>query len=195
MPEEAGGSTLGRVKKIPTVYVRDWDGNPKYVTREENPECAWVFAGEGKPTRKYDGTCVRFDGARWWARREVKAGRPAPDGFELVGEDAETGKSIGWEPADQTGFHRFLVEAGADGDWRPGTYELCGPKVNRNPEGYPEHRLVRHEDAAPIELPARTWDDIRATVRALAESGGVEGIVWHHEDGRMAKIKARDFPA
>jgi hypothetical protein len=23
---------------------------------------------------------------------------------------------------------------------------------------------------------------------------GIEGIVWHHDDGRMAKIKARDFP-
>jgi hypothetical protein len=29
----------------------------------------------------------------------------------------------------------------------------------------------------------RTW---------LAEND-VEGIVWHHPDGRMAKIKARDF--
>jgi hypothetical protein len=26
-----------------------------------------------------------------------------------------------------------------------------------------------------------------------AESHGAEGIVWHHDDGRMAKIKARGF--
>ncbi len=183
------------MKKIPTIYLRDWDGDPKYVTREPAPECSWVFGGEGRPTRKYDGTCVRFDRELWWARREVKRDRPAPDGFELAGEDAETGKRVGWEPAAQTGFHRFLVEAAGAGAWAPGTYELCGPKINRNPEGYPEHRLVRHADAVPIDLPSLTWEDIRATVRALAEADGLEGIVWHHDDGRMAKIKARDFRA
>lgn len=186
------------MEKIPTIYTRDWDGDPKYVTQEPNPACDWVFAGEGKPTRKYDGTCVRFDGEHWWARREVKPGKPEPAGFVLIGEDPATGKRMGWEPADGTGFHRYLVEAaGGEGqlyDWLPGTYELCGPKINRNPEGYPEHRLVRHDDAAPIEVESLTWEGIRTTVlKGAAE--GFEGIVWHHDDGRMAKIKARDFRA
>lgn len=83
--------------------------------------------------------------------------------------------------------------AGDGGDRRPGTYELCGPKINRNPERYPGHRLVRHEDAAPIKVGALTWEGIRAAVLAAAEADGVEGIVRHHDDGRMAKIKARDF--
>lgn len=52
-----------------------------------------------------------------------------------------------------------------------------------------------HEDAALIEVGALTWEGVRAAVPAAAEAGGVEGIVWHHDDGRMAKIKARDFPA
>ena len=183
------------MKKIPTIYVRDWAGDPAYVTQEPDPACDWVFAGEGKPTRKYDGTCVRFDGRRWWARREVKPGRPEPGGFELAGEDAQTGRRIGWEPADGTGFHRFLLEAAGPepGDWLPGTYELCGPKINQNPEGYPGHRLVRHDAAAPVEVSALTWDAIRAVVIAIADDEGAEGIVWHHGDGRMAKIKARDF--
>ena len=182
------------MKKIPTIFVRDWDGDPKHVTREPNPECAWVFAGEGTPTRKYDGTCVRNDGERWWARREVKPGKTDPAGFVLVEEDVQTGKRMGWEPADQTGFAKYLLEAAAESaEWPTGTYELCGPKINRNPESYPGHRLVRHDDAAVIELPSLTWEDIGKTVRALAESDGVEGIVWHHDDGRMAKIKARDF--
>lgn len=188
------------MKKIPTIYRRDWDGDPRYVTCEPNAECAWVFAGEGKPTRKYDGTCVRFDGERWWARREVRQGRPEPGGFRLVAEDAATGKRVGWEPAEGTGFFRYLVEAaGSRGtelyDWLPGTYELCGPKINRNPERYAEHRLVRHENAAPVEVESLTWEGIRTTVLSAAEDDGAEGIVWHHDDGRMAKIKARDFPA
>ncbi|WP_255273315.1 hypothetical protein [Actinomadura madurae] len=39
-----------------------------------------MFAGEGRATRKYDGTCVRFDGGRWLARREVKAAVPRRPG-------------------------------------------------------------------------------------------------------------------
>jgi hypothetical protein len=40
-----------------------------------------VLDGEGVATRKYDGTCVMFDGDGWWARREVKPGKTAPAGF------------------------------------------------------------------------------------------------------------------
>ncbi len=42
-------------------------------------------------------------------------------------------------------------------------------------------------------------DDCRRTRQSwgtdLADWGhGWEGIVWHHPDGRMAKLKARDLP-
>jgi hypothetical protein len=75
------------VRKIPTLFLRDWDGDPKYVTREPNPECAWVFDGEGEPTVKWDGTCVMLDEeGKWWARREVKLGREIPFGFQFVRE-------------------------------------------------------------------------------------------------------------
>jgi hypothetical protein len=43
-------------------------------------------------------------------------------------------------------------------------------------------------------VPDLTFDGIRSTVLALAAIDGCEGVVWHHTDGRMAKIKARDFP-
>ena len=31
------------------------------------------------------------------------------------------------------------------------------------------------------------------TVEAFLKKEAIEGIVWHHEDGRMAKIKRSDF--
>ena len=37
--------------------------------------------------------------------------------------------------------------------------------------------------------PPRDFDGLRA----FLETAGIEGIVWHHGDGRMAKIKAKDF--
>ena len=36
----------------------------------------------------------------------------------------------------------------------------------------------------------RTFDALRAF---LADHDDIEGIVWHHPDGRMVKIKGKDF--
>ena len=70
-----------------------------------------------------------------------------------------------------------------------GTYELIGPKVQGNPHDMLIHSLVPH-GLVQIREAGRTFDNIR---KLLAENTHVEGIVWHHEDGRMAKIKRRDF--
>jgi hypothetical protein len=184
------------MRKIPTIFVRA-EHDRRFVTSEPHPACDWVFRGEGVPTRKYDGTCVRFDGTSWWARREVRAGRPAPDGFVLVETDDTTGKSVGWEPVAQSPFARFHAEAlgAGTGDWAPGTYELVGPKINGNPERAEGHRLIAHSGAEKVDLPERTFDAIRAVTLAARADSGCEGIVFHAPDGRMAKIKARDFPA
>ncbi|MEU8804333.1 hypothetical protein [Spirillospora sp. NPDC048819] len=182
------------MQKIPTVFVRDWENNPKYVTSEPHPDCAWVLDGEGVATRKYDGTCVMYDGERWWARREVKEGKQFPPGFMALAADADTGKTVGWEPVEQSGFAKFHAEAVAvAGEWVQGTYELCGPKINKNPERQEAHVLIEHESAERIPGFPLTFAGIRDAVLRLAKDDGVEGIVWHHPDGRMAKIKARDF--
>src|SRR5689334_21155489 len=99
------------MKKIPTLFARDWDGDRRYVLTQVTPGCEWVSDGEGTPTRKYYGTCVMFDGDRWWARREVRAGKPAPDGFIPLGTDPQTGKTMGWEPAEQSPFAKLHAEA------------------------------------------------------------------------------------
>lgn len=186
------------MRKIPTLFVRDWDGNPKYVTREPNPECAWVFAGEGVPTVKWDGTCVMLDDqGAWWARREVKPDKQPPMGFVEIAADAETGKTIGWEPVEQSGFARWHADAlRSHQTVQPGTYELLGPKINGNPDGFDGHVLMPHGWA-----PLRMREDAKTAPRDyvglatwLAERP-YEGIVWHGPEGRMAKIKKKDFPS
>lgn len=191
------------VRKIPTLFLRDWDGNPKYVTREPNPECAWVFAGDGIATVKWDGTCVMLDEAgRWWARREVKREKNIPAGFRIAQHDPETGKLMGWEPVEQSSFAKYHAEAVAEANtvdaekrFAPGTYELVGPKVNGNPDKFVGHLLIRH-GWAPLRLredaktAPRDYDGLAVWLRER----DIEGLVFHHEDGRMAKIKAKDFP-
>lgn len=180
------------MKKVPTLFRRDPE-NMRRVLPEVTPGCEWVLAGEGVPTRKYDGTCVMLDAdGNWWGRREVKADKPHPANYQVVGWDATTGKTVGWEPIEQSPFARFHAEALEIGTYEPGTYELCGPKINGNPEGFPAHILVSHVLAisyAPT-FP-RTFEGLRDTLSSPRFV--YEGVVWHHPDGRMAKLKRRDF--
>ncbi len=180
------------MKKIPTLFARDPD-DMRRVLPEVTPGCEWVLAGEGVPTRKYDGTCVMYDG-RWWARREVKPGKEAPEHFQAIATDENTGKTVGWEPIAQSPFHKFWLEAvGVDVGWAIGTYELCGPSVNRNPENYARHVLVAHASAEVLEVPDLSYEGLRRRLEPREGFGFIEGIVWHHPDGRMAKLKTRDF--
>lgn len=183
------------MRKIPTLLVRD-PQDRRHVTMDVTPSCAWVLQGEGTPTRKWDGTCVMCDDAgAWWARREVKPGKTPPPGWIPVQLDETTGKAIGWEPITQSPFARWHAQAvGAYRLWASGTYELCGPKVNGNPEGLMGHLLVRHDQQLIGELAGAL--DVKSITEAVARYGrvrGWEGVVWHHPDGRMAKLKARDL--
>lgn len=186
------------MRKIPTVLVRDPDDR-KHVLPEVTPGCEWVLAGEGTPTRKYDGTCVMLDeDGQWWARRQVKPGQARPRGFRVVESDPVTNKAFGWEPMEQSAFAKWHAEALHPGESAtpsrvPGTYELCGPKINGNPEGFNRHVLVPHEYAMELRsiLDLDTPEELISFARWAGEEG-YEGIVWHHPDGRMAKLKARD---
>lgn len=198
------------MKKIPTLFVRD-PADMSRLLDEVHPDCEWVIAGEGRPTLKIDGVCTMLDDdGKWWARREVKPGRSAPPNYVLEESDPNTGKQVGWEPIDQSSFVKFHQQAlqhAKDIDSRttdgvlttevPGTFELVGPKINGNSMGLDEHQLVGHGSVdVDFRYPGYiTYDAIKKVVVDMHEKwSGAEGIVWHHPDGRMAKLKARDFP-
>jgi hypothetical protein len=181
------------MKKIPTIFERDWEGDRSRVLDEVVPGCMWVIAGEGVATRKYDGTACLVEDGKLWKRREQRAGTGAPpEDFRLVEHDLTTDKIIGWVPVgdgpDDKWYREALNNAGGIGGLPDGTYELLGPKVQGNPERFEQHTLLRHVDAEPYIVP-RTYAGMRDLLKEL----DVEGFVFHHPDGRMAKIKARDF--
>jgi hypothetical protein len=185
------------MEKIPTALVRDPNNRAK-VLHEITPGCEWVFAGEGVPTRKWDGTCVMLDeSGSWWARREVKFAKPTPPNFVAVTHDAVTGKTQGWEPIEQSSFAKFHQEAleFATVNFEAGTYELIGPKLNGNPEHVEVHYLLKHSYAptvAQLILPL-TVESVCSALKRYCEKYGAEGVVWHHPDGRMAKLKGKDL--
>lgn len=182
------------MKKIPTIFERDPEW-PSRLLHAANPECGWVFKGQGVPRRKYDGTSCYVGNGQLYRRREVGLRTILPRGTIIVdyGEVKET--VIVWWPVDpsdpQDRWHCEAFDRGPiDGEpFRQGTYELVGEKINGNPENISGHLLVRH-DSAPIyhDVP-RHYDGLREWLRGR----DIEGLVFHHPDGRMAKVKKRDF--
>ncbi len=197
------------MKKIPTLFARDL--SRKYVIDQVTPGCEWVLNGEGVALRQCNGVCVKRDEeGNWFARRTVNryVSEPlaAPEDFELEQLDHITGKAFGWVPAEMSSFYEVLREV-LDNGYSPtsgaGTYELMGPTINGNPERLYWPALVKH-DRAPRVWPLMgvrlTFNDLREYMQHGETPNfplHAEGVVWYHVsgDGRMAKLKRKDFPA
>lgn len=182
------------MRKISTLFKRDFDNNGQIIPKySENTE--WVQKGEGEATRKYDGTSVLIRGGKMYKRLEVKPGKTAPDDFEEIFHDNITDKRIGWVQVgwgSEDQWHRDAIVSGDPDDiieLSDGTYELVGPKIQGNPERLNHHHLVKHSDAELFENVPVTFDGLREWLN----DKDIEGIVWHHPDGRMVKIKKKDF--
>lgn len=176
------------MKKIPTVFERDWEGDRSRVIDKVHPGCEWVLAGEGTAKRKYDGMCCMLRGGNLFKRRELRSGDAPPPNFEQVDCDQETGKIIGWVPVGDGPEDKWFRECDLAG-LGDGTYELLGPKVQGNVEKRTAHVLQRHDMARTYPGAPRTFEELRAWLIGQ----DIEGLVFHHPDGRMAKIKLKDF--
>jgi len=192
------------MRKIISLFQRNYDGD-RLVRNEVVPGAEWVLAGEGKATRKWDGTCCLYRTGELFKRYEVKPGGTPPAGFSPANEvDENTGKQQGWLFVSDLPENRWHLEGLANlmerynGKPPEGTYELIGPKVQGNPEGFSKHVLIPHGSQAGTDLVdgdgglvgvVLTFDGIRDYLA----THDMEGIVWHHPDGRMVKIKGKDF--
>ena len=176
------------MKKIASLFQRNYDGDHK--VRDEVVEGSeWVINGEGSATRKWDGTCCLIRDGKLLKRYEVKKGKTPPVNFEPANDiDPNTGKQQGWVPVIDGPEDRWHREA-FDSSLEDGTYELIGPKVQGNPDMVEDHKLVPHGKEILKDVPL-DYEGIRKYLSSLS----IEGIVWHHPDGRMVKIKKRDFP-
>ena len=173
------------MKKIISLFQRNYDGD-RLLRNEVVPGAEWVIAGEGTATRKFDGTCCVVREGKLFKRHEVKKGRASPPSFEPAQvPDPVTGDVVGWLPVGEGPEDRWHREAFTG---QPdGTYELCGPKIQGNPEKFDRHVLVPHGQE-PVDAP-RAFD----ALKAWFATQDIEGVVWHHADGHRAKIKKRDF--
>lgn len=188
------------MKKIPTLFVRDFAGNPSRVLDEVTPGCEWVLAGEGIATVKIDGTACLWRDGKLWGRYDAKRGRSPSASFVPAQPEPDpiTGSWPGWVPIEETAFAKAAAEALprclrllVDGH----TYELVGPKINGNPEDLEAHELTPHGIALDDGLGAHPLSF--NGIRAFLTDAHIEGIVWWRDpadrDCDKAKIKRRDF--
>lgn len=204
------------MKKISTLFEKD----PQDLSRVIdviNPENKWVIHGQGIPTRKFDGACCAIMGGeiykRYDCKIDIKTGeykRCIPEGAIPCQEpDFITGHHPHWvkcnknNPADKyflEGFERLMRETIITYNFDPykpnildGTYELCGEKINGNPEMIEGHKLIKHglEILNILDFSYRGLREYLSNPKI-----DIEGIVFYHEDkedGRMCKIRKSDF--
>ncbi len=184
------------MKKITTLFKKD-PNNLKLVTPEIDPENEWAIdLAVSVPTMKLDGTaCAVIDG-KLYKRYDVKNGKAVPEGAIPCQEpDAVTGHWPHWIPCDRDNpadkWHFEAVENQAF-SFKDGTYELCGPKIQGNPDGLKAHVLLRHGSLVLSDVTDLSFEGIRAYL--ANPDNDMEGIVFHHkQDGRMCKIRKSDF--
>ncbi len=183
------------MEKIPTIF----DRGPNFkVTNKVRTGCEWVFAGEGEATEKVDGTNIRLTLRSGEIVRIEKRRNPTK-------VQKKKGIVDGWYiDADEYGAEdKWIVEAARSTDvsnWPDGEHscEALGPKIQGNALG------LDHFICVPFNMDIPSFDGVPrsfAGFKAFLERVDsklvpghlAEGIVFHHPDGRRAKIKRKDF--
>ncbi|WP_394827216.1 hypothetical protein [Pendulispora albinea] len=183
------------MEKIPTIFDR---GDGFKVVDQPRKGCEWVFAGEGRATEKLDGTNVRLTIRAGHVVRVEKRRNPSK-------LQKQQGVIDGWYvDADEHGKEdKWIFEAVRGTDvhgWPDGEHsvEALGPSIQGNLLGLAKNLCVPFN----LEIPAyedvpRSFDGLKAFLEKLdsrfAPGHLAEGIVFHHPDGRRAKIKRKDF--
>jgi hypothetical protein len=180
------------MKKMLTLFERNFSNNGCKAMDRVTPGAEWVVTGEGVATQKIDGACCMIRDGILYKRYDAKKGKMPPEGFEPceAAPDPVTGHWPGWLKVGDGPEDRWFKDARSNMlDVLPdGTYEATGPKFQGNPEKLAKNFLVPHGGEKLSDAP-RDFEGLKEYLR----DKDIEGIVWHHPDGRMVKIKKSDF--
>jgi hypothetical protein len=179
------------MKKLNTLFKKD-PSNLGRVIHEINTIHDWVFTNQGIATRKFDGTSCAIINGELYKRFDLKPGRQLPENAIACQEaDSITAHHPHWIKCDRSdnankwhfeGFDKLVLK-------EEGTFELCGPKVQGNPEKIGGHELIKH-GAVKLEIKELSFEGIK---QFLTEND-IEGIVFHHKTNEMmCKIRKTDF--
>jgi hypothetical protein len=180
------------LNKIETIFDR---GEDFKVIDKIRDGCEWVFNGEGKATEKVDGQNVKVlfkDGKiiHVWKRRNPNK------------EEKKLGIEPGYIDADQNDpqdKHIFRSVNNCKTILPDGEYpcEAFGGKIQGNPLEVEPNLYFFTMDPKVYENVPRNFEGLKVCLKYLVSHFNpgklAEGIVFHNPDGKMAKIKRRDF--
>lgn len=194
------------MKKIPTIFKREFIGKNQVKTFPEVLEGYEDVLAYGKATLKWDGSCCAIINGEFYKRYDAKGGKPIPEGAIKCQENADpvTSHLPCWikvdeaNPSDKWFLAAYnntisderLIANGfvnSNGQLIDGTYESVGKHFNGNPYGFENDKLIPHGiDEISVE---RNFDDIKRYL----EHHNIEGIVFWYNGEPKAKIKRSDF--
>lgn len=128
-------------------------------------------------------------------------------GWLLADVRKDNGRHIYWIPVKDKwileAFQNYFNREAMSGNLIfEGTYEAIGPKINNNRYKADRHTLIRHGwGNGCFDSMTLSYTGIKEFLRTFKlqipeiynDSVFHEGIVFHHPDGRMAKIRRSDF--
>ena len=178
------------MKKLSTLFKKD-PTNLGRIINEINPENEWALKF-GIPTRKFDGTSCAIIKGELYKRFDLKKGRTLPpNAIPCQEPDEITGHHPHWVKCDRNDNSNkwHFVAFDELENKEDVTYELCGKKIQGNPENVEGHKLIKH---GMEKLDLINFDFER--LKHFLTVADIEGIVFHHlTDGRMCKIRKSDF--
>ena len=180
------------MKKIPTLFERIYE-NHKIVgiTDKITQGCEEAFL-KGEATVKFDGSCCAVINGEFYKRYDCKKGKIPPEGaIPCCDPDPITGHWPHWvkvdpeNPADKW-FYAAYIHSDSE-LLQDGTYEACGPHLQKNPYGLYCDKLVKHGS-----LLINVNRDFKS-IKEYLEDHEIEGIVFWLNDEPVCKIKRSDF--
>jgi len=183
------------MKKMSTLFKKDPNNLALVIDGEYNEENLWVFERGVLATRKFDGTACAIIEGELYKRYDAKKNRTAPEGaIPCCEKDKITGHHPHWvkcnrgNPSDKYHWEAMLYHESMGEFLEDGTYELIGVKVQNNAENLSRgHMMIKHGREQ------YDTNEVLADIKGFLKHRNIEGIVFHHPDGRMCKIRKKDF--
>lgn len=183
------------MKKIKTIFERGWEGNKQILDKLVVPR---TILESAVATEKLDGTNVRVTirnekVVRVEKRRNPTKLQKAQGIIEPWYVDTEQGSQ-----------DKYILEAVnsreykniPDGEW---SGEVLGEKIQGNPLNLKGHTVCLFDNGeAPVfENVPTEYNELKEWLpKQRSQFGndcGIEGIVWHCDNGERYKIKLKDF--
>ncbi len=186
------------MKKIKTVFKRDWEGDRQILSEYVDGVDASVL-NACVATEKLDGTNVRLTVrnailVRLEKRRnpdKMQKAKGIEEPWYVDADEYSPEDKYMWEAVRNTDLSDI-----PDGEW---SGEVLGKNVQGNPLKLEGHTVVLFScgKAPKFENVPTSFDELKEWLplqkSKFGNDCGIEGIVWHHPSGEMYKIKCKDF--